>query len=113
MIEFNINKNEILDFVEKVCKKYELEFDLVNAIQMNVITKIEEKYGITLKYEPKEQQEIVNENNEIKDEQNKKEEEKKEEVKIEEEKKDDEKKEEEKKEEEKKDEEKKDEEKKE
>ena len=30
MIEFNINKNEILDFVEKICKKYELEFDLVN-----------------------------------------------------------------------------------
>ena len=112
MIEFNINKNEILDFVEKICKKYELEFDLVNAIQMNVITKIEEKYGITLKYEPKEQQEIVNENNEIKDEQNKKEEEKKEEVKIEEEKKEEEKKEEEKKVEEKKEEEKKDEEKK-
>ena len=98
MIEFNINKNEILDFVEKVCKKYELEFDLVNAIQMNVITKIEEKYGITLKYEPKEQQEIVNENNEIKDEQNKKEEEKKEDEKKEEEKKEEEKKEEEKKE---------------
>jgi hypothetical protein len=107
MIEFNINKNEILDFVEKVCKKYELEFDLVNAIQMNVITKIEEKYGITLKYEPKEQQEIVNENNEIKDEQNKKEEEKKEEEKKEEGKKEEEKKEEEKKEEEKKEEEKK------
>jgi len=107
MIEFNINKNEILDFVEKVCKKYELEFDLVNAIQMNVITKIEEKYGITLKYEPKEQQEIVNENNEIKDEQNKKEEEKKEEEKKEEGKKEEEKKEEEKKEEENKEEEKK------
>jgi hypothetical protein len=107
MIEFNINKNEILDFVEKVCKKYELEFDLVNAIQMNVITKIEEKYGITLKYEPKEQQEIVNENNEIKDEQNKKEEEKKEEEKKEEDKKEEEKNEEEKKEEVKKEEEKK------
>ena len=107
MIEFNINKNEILDFVEKVCKKYELEFDLVNAIQMNVITKIEEKYGITLKYEPKEQQEIVNENNEIKDEQNKKEEEKKEEEKKEEDKKEEEKNEEEKKEELKKEEEKK------
>ena len=102
MIEFNINKNEILDFVEKICKKYELEFDLVNAIQMNVITKIEEKYGITLKYEPKEQQEIVNENNEIKDEQNNKEEEKKEEEKKEEDKKEEEKKEEENKEEEKK-----------
>jgi len=107
MIEFNINKNEILDFVEKVCKKYELEFDLVNAIQMNVITKIEEKYGITLKYEPKEQQEIVNENNEIKDEQNKKEEEKKEEEKKEEDKKEEEKNEEEKNEEVKKEEEKK------
>ena len=98
MIEFNINKNEILDFVEKVCKKYELEFDLVNAIQMNVKTKIEEKYGITLKYEPKEPQEIVNENNEIKEEQNIKEEENKIEEKKEEEKKDEEKKDEEKKE---------------
>ena len=95
MIEFNINKNEILDFVEKVCKKYELEFDLVNAIQMNVITKIEEKYGITLKYEPKEPQEIINDNEIINENQDIKIEEKKEEEKNEEENKEEEKKEEE------------------
>ena len=95
MIEFNINKNEILNFVDKICKKYELNFDLVNAIQMNVITKIEEKYGITLKYEPKEPQEIINDNEIINENQDIKIEEKKEEEKNEEENKEEEKKEEE------------------
>ena len=95
MIEFNINKNEILNFVDKICKKYELNFDLVNAIQMNVITKIEEKYGITLKYEPKEPQEINNDNEIINENQDIKIEEKKEEEKNEEENKEEEKKEEE------------------
>ena len=99
MVEFNINKNEILPFVDNICKKYELNNDFVESIKMNIKAKFEEKDTLS-KSKPKEKKEEytmmrdINENNEIKEneidnkevkkDEEKKEEIKKEEVKIEE-----------------------------
>ena len=99
MVEFNINKNEILPFVDNICKKYELNNDFVESIKMNIKAKFEEKDTLS-KSKPKEKKEEytmmrdINEINENeienkdikKDEEKKekKEEIKKEEVKIEE-----------------------------
>ena len=119
MVEFNINKNEILPFVDNICKKYELNNDFVESIKMNIKAKFEEKDTLS-KSKPKEKKEEYTmmrdiseikeneiENKNIKKDEEKKEEVKKEEIKIEEVKKEENIIDEEKKEEEKKDEEKK------
>jgi len=78
MVEFNINKEGVQPFVENICKKYELDNDMVNAIEMNINKKFEEK-EVLLKREQKEEYIMMNDmnenNNEIKknNEQNKKE----------------------------------------
>ena len=78
MVEFNINKEGVQPFVENICKKYELDNDMVNAIEMNINKKFEEK-EVLLKREQKEEYIMMNDmnenNNEIKEnnEQNKKE----------------------------------------
>ena len=55
MTEFNINKNEINSFIEKICKKYELDSDMINSIINNINKKIEEKEALLIKDPPKEE----------------------------------------------------------
>ena len=43
MVEFNINKEGINSFIENICKKYELDNDMVNSIRTNINIKLEEK----------------------------------------------------------------------
>ena len=42
MIEFNINKNEIHTFIENLCKKYNLDSDMINSIRNNINKKLED-----------------------------------------------------------------------
>ena len=48
MVEFNINKDEINSFIEKICKKYELDADMVNSITTNINIKLDEKEALLL-----------------------------------------------------------------
>ena len=63
MTEFNINKKEILSFIEKLCKKYELETDMINSIINNINKKLEEKY-VELPEDKKEEIKEIKEKNE-------------------------------------------------
>ena len=63
MIEFNINKNEINGFIENLCKKYELEPDMVNSINNNINKKLEEK-EVLLQDLPQDQKEQMKEGEE-------------------------------------------------
>ena len=48
MVEFNINKDGINSFIENICKKYELDNDMVNSIRTNINIKLEEKESLLL-----------------------------------------------------------------
>ena len=63
MIEFNIDKNEIHNFIGKLCKKYELDNDMINSITTNINKKLEEKESLLLG----QNQEKIEDNKEIKE----------------------------------------------
>ena len=58
MIEFNINKEGIYSFINKLCEKYELNQEMINSITTNINKKFEEKDGAII--EEKKDEKIEN-----------------------------------------------------
>ena len=60
MIEFDVKKEGIYEFIDNLCKKYELDQEMINSITNNINKKLEEKEGIVIgdkKEEKKENEE--------------------------------------------------------